>query len=69
MAPEQAAGDPNADHRADLYAFGCMAYELLAGQPPFQGARRRGVLAAHMTSRPADSRGVARRCPPRSRSS
>jgi len=30
MAPEQVAGDPNADHRADLYAFGCMGYELLA---------------------------------------
>jgi len=26
MAPEQAAGDPNTDHRADFYAFGCMAY-------------------------------------------
>ncbi|MEO6211664.1 MAG: serine/threonine-protein kinase [Gemmatimonadaceae bacterium] len=31
MAPEQAAGDPDTDHRADIYAFGCMAYELLAG--------------------------------------
>jgi serine/threonine protein kinase len=33
MAPEQAAGDPAIDHRADLYAFGCTAYELLTGQP------------------------------------
>jgi serine/threonine protein kinase len=35
MAPEQAAGDPDVDFRADLYAFGVMAYELLAGQHPF----------------------------------
>src|SRR5688572_11269184 len=31
MAPEQAAGDPSTDHRADIYAFGILAYELLAG--------------------------------------
>ncbi len=35
MAPEQAAGDPSTDHRADIYAFGCMAYELLSGSTPF----------------------------------
>jgi serine/threonine-protein kinase len=53
MAPEQAAGDPDVDFRADLYAFGVMAYELLAGQHPF--AERRTVHAlvvAHMTEQP-----------------
>ena len=35
MAPEQAAADPSTDHRADLYAWGVVAYELLAGQHPF----------------------------------
>ena len=35
MAPEQAAGDGATDHRADLYAWGVMAHELLAGQHPF----------------------------------
>jgi serine/threonine-protein kinase len=37
MAPEQAAGDPDIDHRADIYAFGCMAFELLTSKPPFHG--------------------------------
>jgi tRNA A-37 threonylcarbamoyl transferase component Bud32/tetratricopeptide (TPR) repeat protein len=52
MAPEQAAGDPDVDHRADIYAFGCMAYELLAGQPPFHGRTPSRVLAAHMGEAP-----------------
>jgi tetratricopeptide (TPR) repeat protein len=48
MAPEQAAGDPSTDHRADLYAFGCMAYEMLTGQPPFVESSPQQLLAAHM---------------------
>ena len=52
MAPEQAAGDPNADHRADIYAFGVMAYEMLAGQTPFHGLTPQKLLAAHMAERP-----------------
>jgi serine/threonine-protein kinase len=52
MAPEQAAADPHVDHRADLYAFGVMGYELLTGSPPFGGTTSQQVLAAHMTQRP-----------------
>ena len=53
MAPEQAAGDPSVDHRADIYAFGCLAYELVAGHPPFQSRVAHELIAAHMTQRPA----------------
>jgi tetratricopeptide (TPR) repeat protein len=52
MAPEQAAGDPSADHRVDIYAFGVMAYELLAGRPPFHGRSPQRLLAAHMGETP-----------------
>ena len=52
MAPEQAAGDPEVDARADIYAFGCMAYELLVGRAPFHGRTPQRVLAAHMAETP-----------------
>ena len=52
MAPEQAAGDPSTDHRADLYAFGCTAYEMLVGQPPFVEKTPQQLLAAHMAKTP-----------------
>src|SRR5262245_50707997 len=52
MAPEQASGDPTLDHRADIYSFGCMAYELLTGKPPFIGAAPHEVIAAHLGETP-----------------
>ncbi|HET7602730.1 MAG TPA: serine/threonine-protein kinase [Gemmatimonadales bacterium] len=64
MAPEQAAGDPATDHRADIYAFGSMAYELLAGQPPFPGLAPHKLLAAHMTETPRPVSELRLDCPP-----
>ena len=52
MAPEQAAGDPTVDHRADMYAFGCLAYELFTGKPPFHGEASHRIIAAHFRDTP-----------------
>jgi eukaryotic-like serine/threonine-protein kinase len=48
MSPEQAAGERELDARSDVYALGCMTYELLAGDPPFLGSSPAAVIARHM---------------------
>ena len=52
MAPEQAMADPAIDHRADIYAFGVMAYEILTGSLPFSGRSMQATLAAHAIEKP-----------------
>jgi eukaryotic-like serine/threonine-protein kinase len=64
MAPEQIAADPNMDHRADIYAFGAMAYEMLTGRPPFVGSAPQRILAAHLSQMPEDVISLRQETPP-----
>ena len=51
MAPEQARGKP-VDHRADIWAFGCVLYEMLTGKKAFGGETITDILAAVVTKEP-----------------
>ncbi len=52
MSPEQATADVSVDARADIYAVGAVAFEILTGRPPFEGQTPQAVLAAHVTRAP-----------------
>jgi eukaryotic-like serine/threonine-protein kinase len=63
MAPEQIAADPDIDHRADVYSFGCVAYELLAGETPF-ASRKGHQMLAHVSEQAVPIVEKRPDCPP-----
>ncbi|MDX2207808.1 MAG: protein kinase [Gemmatimonadales bacterium] len=52
MSPEQASGATDLDGRSDIYALGCVLYEMIAGEPPFTGPTAQAVIMRSMTEAP-----------------
>ena len=64
MAPEQAMGERTLDGRTDVYALGCVLYEMLAAEPPFTGPTGQSILAKVITEDPAPLAARRRTVPP-----
>jgi serine/threonine-protein kinase len=64
MSPEQAAGDGDIGVPSDIYALGCVVYEMLAGEPPFRGASAIATMAKHVTEKPRPLRTLRPEVPP-----
>ncbi|MEO5826863.1 MAG: serine/threonine-protein kinase [Gemmatimonadales bacterium] len=64
MAPEQADSSESIDGRADIYALGCVLYEMLAGDPPFTARTAQAIVAKHFAERPPSLEVVRATVPP-----
>src|SRR2546422_2053179 len=64
MSPEQASARGPIDGRSDVYALGCVVYEMLAGAPPFTGPSAQAVLARHTLDPVPPLRTVRKAVPP-----
>jgi hypothetical protein len=64
MAPEQADRDERIDGRTDIYALGCVLFEMLAGEPPFTGRTAQAIIAQHQAERPPSLAVVRSSVPP-----
>jgi serine/threonine protein kinase len=52
MSPEQCVGNEAVDHRADIYAAGCILYECLTGKPPFEADENVAIMFKHLNEHP-----------------
>ena len=64
MSPEQAMGERDLTPSSDVYALGCMLYEMFAGEPPFTGPTAQAVIARVMTDDPRPLHQLRRSVPP-----
>jgi eukaryotic-like serine/threonine-protein kinase len=64
MSPEQATGERDLTRRSDLFSLGAVVYEMLTGEPPFQGRTAQAVVAKLITERPVPIRVVRDTVPP-----
>ena len=64
MSPEQASGSDDIGTATDIYALGCVMYEMLSGSPPFRGNSSLAVMARHVTEKPRPIRAIRPETPP-----
>jgi len=63
MSPEQASGERNLDGRSDIYALGCVVYEMLCGEPPLVGRTSMTTMARRLSEHPQSLRVVRESIP------
>jgi serine/threonine-protein kinase len=63
MSPEQAMGEREITARSDVYALGCITYEMLVGEPPFTGPTAQAIIARVMTEEPRSLTGQRKSIP------
>ena len=63
MSPEQIRGDRSISNQADLYALGCLLYELVTGEPPYNGSNFARIFDQHLSTEPPSARQRVPECP------